>query len=193
MKNVRPCSIAICNRLTRRARLSEGTYWTLLDNTLQMKSEAISFKSPHCRKAFQMLPTRLRVQTPYGSHTVPWRRRHQRAYDSPEWSLESGVTPNDWLDIRLAALPKPANDHTKIGAYRIITMQNCICKLLEKSAGRCVAQGLEDEECLPSTLGSYRRWKDTWMNISVLASDIYDGFKREETFGGSARPRRCLQ
>ena len=59
-------------------------------------------------------------------------------------------------------------------------MQNCICKLLEKSAGRCVAQGLEDEECLPSTLGSYRRGKDTWMDTAVLASDIYDGFERGE-------------
>ena len=95
-------------------------------------------------------------------------------------SLESGVIPNDWLDSHLAALPKPEKDHTKIAAYRIITMQNCIGKLLEKSVGRCVAQGLEDEERLPSTLGSYRRGKDTWMNTAVLASDIYDGFERGE-------------
>ena len=47
-------------------------------------------------------------------------------------SLESGVIPNDWLDSHLAALPKPEKDHTKIAAYRIITMQNCIGKLLEK-------------------------------------------------------------
>ena len=95
-------------------------------------------------------------------------------------SLESGVIPIDWLDSHLAALPKPDKDHIKIAAYRIITMQNCIGKLLLKSVGRCVAQGLEDEECLPSTLGSYRRGKDTWMNTAVLASDIYDGFERGE-------------
>ena len=46
--------------------------------------------------------------------------------------------------------------------------------------GRSVAQDLEDNESLPSTLGSYRRGKETWMNAAVLASDIYDGFERGE-------------
>ena len=39
-------------------------------------------------------------------------------------SLYNGTIPNDWLDSHLAALPKPEKDHTKIAAYRIITMQN---------------------------------------------------------------------
>ena len=95
-------------------------------------------------------------------------------------SLYNGTIPNDWLDSHLAALPKPEKDHTKIAAYRIITMQNCIGKLCEKSVGRRVAQDLEDNESLPSTLGSYRRGKETWMNAAVLASDIYDGFERGE-------------
>ena len=95
-------------------------------------------------------------------------------------SLYNGTIPNDWLDSHLAALPKPEKDHTKIAAYRIITMQNCIGKLCEKSVGRSVAQDLEDNESLPSTLGSYRRGKETWMNAAVLASDIYDGFERGE-------------
>ena len=33
---------------------------------------------------------------------------------------------------------------------------------------------------LPSTIGSYRRGKDTWANAAVLASDIYDAFERKE-------------
>ena len=46
-------------------------------------------------------------------------------------SLANGEIANDWLDSHLAALPKPEKDHTKISAYRIITMQNCFDKLLE--------------------------------------------------------------
>ena len=43
-----------------------------------------------------------------------------------------------------------------------------------------LAQELEDKDLLPSTLGSYRKGKDTWMNAAVLASDVYDGFERGE-------------
>ena len=59
-------------------------------------------------------------------------------------------------------------------------MQNCIGKLLEKSVASRVAQDLEENDCLPPTLGSYRRGKETWMNAAVLASDVYDGFERGE-------------
>ena len=95
-------------------------------------------------------------------------------------SLANGEIANDWLDSHLAALPKPEKDHTKISAYRIITMQNCIGKLLEKSVASRVAQDLEESDCLPPTLGSYRRGQETWMNAAVLASDVYDGFERGE-------------
>ena len=47
---------------------------------------------------------------------------------------------------------------------------------------RLLAEELEQKELLPPTLGSYRRGKETWMNVAVLASDVYDGFeKKEET------------
>ena len=59
-------------------------------------------------------------------------------------------------------------------------MQNCIGKLLEKSVASRVPQDLEENQCLPPTLGSYRRGKETWMNAAVLASDVYDGFERGE-------------
>ena len=59
-------------------------------------------------------------------------------------------------------------------------MQNCIGKLLEKSVASKVAQDLEENECLPPTLGSYPRSKEIWMNAAVLALDVYDGFERGE-------------
>ena len=33
---------------------------------------------------------------------------------------------------------------------------------------------LENKNVLPPTLGSYRRGKNTWMNVAVLASDVHD-------------------
>ena len=95
-------------------------------------------------------------------------------------SLEKGEIPDDWLDSHLTPVPKPEKDPSKIASYRIITMQNTIGKLLEKIVARKLAHELEKKKLLPSTLGSYRRGKDTWTNAAVLASDVYDGFERGE-------------
>ena len=95
-------------------------------------------------------------------------------------SLDNGEIPIDWLDSHLAPVPKPEKDPSKVASYRIITMQNVVGKLPEKAVARMLAQELEDKDLLPSTLGSYRKGKDTWMNAAVLASDVYDGFERGE-------------
>ena len=95
-------------------------------------------------------------------------------------SLTSGVIPEDWLDSHLTPVPKPEKDHSRIAAYRIITMQNTVGKLLEKIVARRLAKELEDKNILPPELGSYRRGKVTWMNAAILASDVYDGFERKE-------------
>ncbi len=59
-------------------------------------------------------------------------------------------------------------------------MQNSVGKLLEKYVAHYVTNKQEEDNTLPPTLGSYRRGKDTWMNVAVLASDIYDSFERGE-------------
>ena len=109
-------------------------------------------------------------------------------------SLDSGIIPDDWLDSHLTPVPKPDKDHTRIAAYRIITMQNTVGKLLEKIVARRLVKELEDKEILPPELGSYRRGKVTWMNAAILASDVYDGFeKKGRNIDSSSRPGRCLQ
>ena len=50
-------------------------------------------------------------------------------------------------------------------------MKNTVGKLLEKVVARRLAIQLEEDNLLPSTLGSYRTGKDTWANAAVLASD----------------------
>ena len=95
-------------------------------------------------------------------------------------SVANHCIPEDWLDSHLAPVPKPDKDHTSIKGYRIVTMQNTVGKLLEKIVARRLAIQLEEDNLLPSTLGSYRRGKDTWSNVAVVASDIYDAFERKE-------------
>ena len=95
-------------------------------------------------------------------------------------SLENQAIPDEWLDSHLAPVPKPEKDRTSIKGYRIVTMQNTVGKLLEKVVARRLANQLENDNLLPSTLGSYRTGKDTWANAAVLASDIYDAFERKE-------------
>ena len=86
----------------------------------------------------------------------------------------------EWLDSHLAPVPKPDKDRTSIKGYRIVTMQNTVGKLLEKVVARRLAIQLEEDNLLPSTLGSYRTGKDTWANAAVLASDVFDAFERKE-------------
>ena len=59
-------------------------------------------------------------------------------------------------------------------------MQNTVGKLLEKIVAKRLANQLEEDSLLPSTLGSYRSGKDTWANAAVLASDVFDAFERKE-------------
>ena len=95
-------------------------------------------------------------------------------------SLAEQNIPEDWLDSHLAPVPKPGKDKTSIKGYRIVTMQNTVGKLLEKIVARRLANQLERDNLLPSTIGSYRTGKDTWANAAVLASDVYDAFERKE-------------
>ena len=90
-------------------------------------------------------------------------------------SFEQSEIPTDWLDSHLTPVPKPEKDPSKIASYRIIMMENTKRKLPEKVVSRRLAAEFEKKSLLPSTLGSYRKGKDTWMNAAVLASDIYDG------------------
>ena len=79
-------------------------------------------------------------------------------------------------------MPKPDKDCTSIKGYRIITMQNITRNVSEKIVARRLSCQLENDNLLPSTLGSNRVGKDTWANTAVLVSEVYDVFeKREET------------
>ena len=76
-------------------------------------------------------------------------------------SLAEQEIPEEWLDSHLAPVPKPDKDRTSIKGYRIVTMQNTVGKLLEKIVAKRLANQLEEDSLLPSTLGSYRSGKDT--------------------------------
>ncbi len=73
-------------------------------------------------------------------------------------------------------MSKPDKDRTSIKGYRIVTMQNTVGKLLEKIVAKRLANQLEEDSLLSSTLGSYRPGKDTWANAAVLASEVLDAF-----------------
>ena len=105
---------------------------------------------------------------------------HQSLTNMLNDSFATHEIPDEWLDSHLGPVPKPDKDHTSIKGYRIVTMQNTVGKLLEKVVSRRLAIQLEEQGLLPSTLGSYRKGKDTWTNAAVLASDVYDAFERKE-------------
>ena len=49
------------------------------------------------------------------------------------------------------------------------------------------------EGLLPATLGSYRPGKDSWANVAVLASDVYQAFERKEkTLAVALILRMCI-
>ena len=95
-------------------------------------------------------------------------------------SLATGEIPDQWLHSYLMPLPKPGKDHSSIKGYRIITMQNIYGKILEKIVASRLARHLEVKKLLPDGLGSYRPGKDTCINTSVLAYDVYEGFQNKE-------------
>ena len=95
-------------------------------------------------------------------------------------SLAEQEIPEEWLDSHLAPVPKPDKDRTSIKGYRIVTMQNTVGKLLEKIMAKRLANQLEEDSLLSSTLGSYRSGKDIWANAAVLASEVFDAFERKE-------------
>ena len=79
-------------------------------------------------------------------------------------------------------MPKPDKDCTSIKGYRIVTMQNITRNVSEKIVARRLFRQSENDNILPSTLGSNRVGKDTWANAAVIASEVYDAFeKRDET------------
>ena len=168
----KPCSTGTYSRPTSRMRRREEICLVQFVDSSRTKSSAFLLRSLPSRRTFHTL--QILVLMVLDDDSI------NQLTALVNDSMYNGTISNDWLDSHLAALPKPEKDHTKIASYRIITMQNCIGKLCEKSVGRSVAQDLEDNESLPSTLGSYRRGKETWMNAAVLASDIYDGFERGE-------------
>ena len=69
-------------------------------------------------------------------------------------------------------MPKPDKDCTSIKGYRIVTMQNITRNVSEKIVARRLSFQLENDNLLPSTLGSNRVGKDTWANVAVLASEV---------------------
>jgi len=53
------------------------------------------------------------------------------------------------------SIPKPGKDHSALGGYRVITMQNTYGKILEKIVAKRLAVHLESKGLLPNGLGSY--------------------------------------
>jgi len=95
-------------------------------------------------------------------------------------SVQTGVIPDDWLHSYLAPIPKPGKDHSALNGYRVITMQNVFGKVLEKVIAKRLSRELERKNLLPDGLGSYRPGRDTTINASVMAYDIYEGFQAKE-------------
>ena len=81
------------------------------------------------------------------------------------------------MDSHLVPVPKPTKNHTSIKGYIIVTMQNTVCKLLEKTVVKRLASQQENDNLLPPTLSSYRTGKDIWANAAVLASDVLTALK----------------
>ena len=95
-------------------------------------------------------------------------------------SLAEKEIPEEWLDSRLAQVPKPDKDCTSIKGYRIVTMQNITRNVSEKLVARRLSCQSENDNLLPSTLGSNRVGKDTRANAAVIASEVYDVFKNRD-------------
>ena len=59
-------------------------------------------------------------------------------------------------------------------------MQNITINVSEKIVTRRLSCQLENDNLIPSTLGSNRVGKDTWANAAVIASEVYDAFEKRD-------------
>ena len=68
-------------------------------------------------------------------------------------SFDKGYIPEDWTDSILRPISKPGKAHHELNGYRILTMQNAVGKLMERTVARKLARDLEDREILPENRG----------------------------------------
>ena len=95
-------------------------------------------------------------------------------------SFDKGYIPEDWTDSILRPISKPGKAHHELNGYRILTMQNTVGKLMERTVARKLARDLEDREILPENRGGFRPEKCSWENAAAFAYDVYEGFQRKE-------------
>ena len=74
-------------------------------------------------------------------------------------SFDKGYIPEDWTGSFLRPIPKPGKDRHKLNGYRILTMQNTVGKLMERTVARKLSRDLEDRKILPANQGDFRPGK----------------------------------
>ncbi|KKA18832.1 RNA-directed DNA polymerase, partial [Rasamsonia emersonii CBS 393.64] len=74
-----------------------------------------------------------------------------------------GVHPQAWKVVKGILLQKPNKpDYTLVKAYRVISLLNCLGKVIEKIAAEAISDYCETTGVLhPSQIGSHRHWSAT--------------------------------
>jgi len=95
-------------------------------------------------------------------------------------SMLQGKINEDLQYCKMAVLPKPLKDHSKLKGYRMITMANVWVKLMEKVAARRIVKDLEERNCIPPEVGGARPKRSTTSNVEAVIHDIQQGMQEHK-------------
>lgn len=82
------------------------------------------------------------------------------------------------MPAQLSRTNNPGKDHPELRGYRITTLPNTFGKVIDKIVALRLSHDLE-VEINYWRLQGYRLGRDTEINSSVLACDIYESFQRK--------------
>lgn len=77
--------------------------------------------------------------------------------------------PNSWKEGLIVPIPKPDKDCQRADSFRLITLLNCIGKILEKMANRRLISLLESQGLLDNRQFAFRPNKSTDHNFFTSA------------------------
>ena len=105
--------------------------------------------------------------------------------------VDKGYIPEDWTGSFLRPISKPGKDRHKLNGHRILTMQNTVGKLMERTIARKLSRNLEDRKILPANHEEFQTRK-MQMHLHITSTKDSRGKNKRWLYCGN-RPRGRLQ
>ncbi|RJE17249.1 reverse transcriptase, partial [Aspergillus sclerotialis] len=97
--------------------------------------------------------------------------------------LRLGVHPKAWKTAKGILIPKPKRVRTQVKAWRVISLLNCLGKVVEKLAAELIANWCEERGTLhPGQLGC-RRGRGAIDAVACLVQTVHEGWAEKRLTG----------